>query len=264
MIDARKILDQLLGAGGPLSGGGGVQHRPPATAPQGTRSAGSGDILSQVQDLARGNLGGLAGGAIAGSLASILLGGGKGPKISGSAVKLGGLAVLGGLAYKAWQNYQEKQAAPQAPSPQSGPVPIAPPPAQTPFTPSGPSDEQQLGLLLVRAMIAAARADGRIDGEEIAKIREGLKASGAGADEQTFLLEQLGKPDDLDGLAAEARGPELASEVWLAARLTVDADSQAERDFLASFGSKLGLDPALIAHLEATAAQAKQSGVAAA
>ncbi|HEY0292417.1 MAG TPA: tellurite resistance TerB family protein [Hansschlegelia sp.] len=266
MFDVKTILDQLVGAGANANQAGrptGQPGRVPSTG--GGPLGGAGDLMGQVQDLARGNLGGLAGGAIAGSLASVLLGGGrKGPQISGSAVKLGGLAILGGLAYKAWQNYQEKQAGAAGsphPAPQSGPVQVAPPPAETPFTPSTAGEEQELGQMLVRAMIAAARSDGRIDGDEIAKIREGLKAAGAGGDEQTFLIEQLGKPDDLDGIAAQARGPELASEVWMAARLTIDADSPAEQAFLKTFADKLGLDAPLVAHLEATAAQARHSGV---
>ncbi|MFC3692406.1 tellurite resistance TerB family protein [Chenggangzhangella methanolivorans] len=288
MLDAKKLLDQFLGSGaGSASGkpGGGLseaiggalsrmggpgstpapvdqQGRPPA--PQ--QSSGGGDLRSQIEGFAKGPLGGVAGGAIAGTLASVLLGGGK-KKIpmSGSAVKLGGLAILGGLAYKAWQNYQDKNQQPpaQAPSapPPAAPVQIAPPPQETAFVPNGSDEEQKLGLLLVRAMIAAARSDGRIDGDEIAKIRDALKAAGADGDEQTFLIDHLGRPDDLDEIAAEARGPELASEVWLAARLTIDPDTDGEKRFLETLAQKLGLGAPLVAHLEQMAAQAKASGV---
>jgi uncharacterized membrane protein YebE (DUF533 family) len=289
MIDAKKILDQFLGSnasgglGGALSrmgGPGAPTRQEPAT--RGSDGGGFGDLLNQLGGGAKGGsggalgglggIGGLAGGALAGGLASILMGKGKKSlPISGSAMKLGGLAILGGLAYKAWQNHQASQQAagggaapaPQ-PLPRAEPVPVSPPPPESPFSPSSPAEEEQLGLLLVRAMIAAARADGHIDGEEIAKIREALKASGAGDDEQGFLLQYLGKPDDLDAIAAEARGPELASEVWLAARLTADPDTPAEQAFLKTFADKLGLGAPLVAHLEATAAQAKQSGVSAA
>ena len=46
--------------------------------------------------------GGLAGGALANALS-----GKKARKIAGSALQMGGLALIGGLAYKAWQNYQQ-------------------------------------------------------------------------------------------------------------------------------------------------------------
>lgn len=286
MLDAKKILDQFLGAGsapagqGGRPGGGGLADivggalsrmgGPGASAPQPGSQApapapgqGGGDLRSQIEGFAKGNLGGVAGGAIAGTLASILMGKGKKSlPISDSALKLGGLAILGGLAYKAWQNHQAKQAAP-APQPQAGPVQIAPPPQQTDFAPHNAAEEQHFGQLLVRAMIAAARSDGRIDGGEIAKIREAIRVAGGDVDEQSFLIDNLGRADDLDGIAAEARGPELASEVWLAARLTIEPDTPAEQAFLRDFAQKLDLDAGLVAHLEATAAQAKQSGVAA-
>lgn len=297
MLDAKKLLDQFLGAGGSSASGrpgggsagglggnlgdviggalsrmGGPGSAPARTDQQGRApvptagsGSGGGDLRSQIEGFAKGPLGGVAGGAIAGTLASVLLGGGK-KKIpmGGSAVKLGGLAILGGLAYKAWQNYQEKNQQPpaQAPAqPPAAPVQIAPPPQETAFTPSTSAEEQQLGLLLVRAMIAAARSDGRIDGEEIAKIRDALKAAGADGDEQSFLIDHLGRPDDLDEIAAEARGPELASEVWLAARLTIDPDTDGEKRFLQTLAEKLGLGAPLVAHLEQTAAHAKASGV---
>ncbi|MFD1703752.1 DUF533 domain-containing protein [Methylopila henanensis] len=291
MLDAKKILDQFLGAGsgsGPSRGGGlggavgdalakiGGPQTPARPGQPSQPSAGGGGVGDILGGLTKGGLGGVAGGALAGTLASVLLGGKGGKtvkKLGGSAVQLGGLAILGGLAYKAWQNYQQKQAPqpgapypyPQvehhAPQAQNAPVEVTPPPSSTPFTPSSQAEEQQLGLLLIRAMIAAARADGKIDREEIAKIREALKAAGSEDDEENFLLEHLGQPDDLDAIAAEAQGPELASEVWLAARLTIEPDTSGERYFLETLASKLKLDRELVAHLEATAAQAKQGGV---
>lgn len=292
MLDAKKILDQFLGSGAGGSGrpgGGGLadvvggalsRMGGPGGAPQ-RQERRDGDPWgnnrnapvpqrsgSPLDTLTQGGLGGVAGGAIAGTLASILLGKGKKSlPISSGALKLGGIAILGGLAYKAWQNYQQSQQsqqAPAAPQPQAGPVKVAPPPSQTTFSPSGPAEEAKVGELLVRAMIAAARADGHIDGAEMAKIREAFKLADVGGDEQAFLIGALSRTDDLDALAAEARGPELASEVWLAARLSIDPETPAEQAFLRTFAQKLGLDAGLVAHLEATAAQARQSGVEAA
>ena len=51
---------------------------------------------------AGGFAGGLAGGALANALS-----GKKTRKVAGSALQLGGMALVGGLAYKAWQNYQQ-------------------------------------------------------------------------------------------------------------------------------------------------------------
>ena len=56
----------------------------------------------------------------AGALVAVLLGTGTGRAVTGTALKLGGIAAIGGLAYKAYQNYQngDKPADPAAPQDQ--------------------------------------------------------------------------------------------------------------------------------------------------
>ncbi len=51
-------------------------------------------------------VGGLAGGAMAGGLVALLLGNKSVRKTATTAAKFGGAAVLGGLAYKAYRNWQ--------------------------------------------------------------------------------------------------------------------------------------------------------------
>ena len=55
----------------------------------------------------------------AGLAAGFLLSGGKPTKLLGNAAKIGAVAAVGGLAYKAWQNYQQNNTAgaAQAPAP---------------------------------------------------------------------------------------------------------------------------------------------------
>jgi len=53
-----------------------------------------------------GGFGGLAGGALAGGLVGLLAGTKTGRKIGKNALTYGGTAVLGGLAYKAWRDWQ--------------------------------------------------------------------------------------------------------------------------------------------------------------
>lgn len=91
----------------------------------------------------------------AGLAAGMLLSGGGLGKLTKNAVKVGAMAAVGGLAYNAWQNYQKNQ--------QAGPAPREDafiPPAQDALA------HEELGKTLVRAMIAAAKADGRIDADE--------------------------------------------------------------------------------------------------
>ena len=72
------------------------------------------DINKIVSGLSSsGVLGGLSGGAVSGALMRNK----KARKTAGTLLKVGGVAALGGLAWKAYQDFQgEKQPAPSAPS----------------------------------------------------------------------------------------------------------------------------------------------------
>ena len=66
-------------------------------------------MLAQLKELIANNQ--LGAGAALGGLGTLVLGTGTGRSLAGSAIKLGGLALIGGLAYKAYQNYQQGQPA---------------------------------------------------------------------------------------------------------------------------------------------------------
>jgi uncharacterized membrane protein YebE (DUF533 family) len=189
----------------------------------------------------------------AGALAAVLLGTGPGRKVGGAAVKLGGLAAIGGLAYKAYQNYQNGKKPDEA-APAEEQV-LLPPPADTEFHPSqAPQGEAEFALTLVRAMIAAAKADGRIDDEERRRIGEKLSLSGLDSDSESFLRAELESPLDLDALVAAARTEAQKVELYTASRLAVDADTRAERGYLDLLAGRLGLADQLVDHIEATVA----------
>ena len=63
------------------------------------------ELVAQIKELIANNK--LGAGAALGGLGALILGTGAGRSLAGSAVKLGGLALIGGLAYKAYQNYQQ-------------------------------------------------------------------------------------------------------------------------------------------------------------
>ena len=63
------------------------------------------DLLNQLKELIANNPGGAA--AAGAGLGAVVLGTQAGRALAGSAVKLGALALIGGLAYKAMQNYQQ-------------------------------------------------------------------------------------------------------------------------------------------------------------
>ncbi len=229
MFDAKKLLDQFLGS--QIPGAGGTVR----------------DRTDQVTKLAKGNP--LATGAIA----AVLLGTKSGRKLAGNAAVLGGLAAIAGLGYQAYKNYQVGQA--PAPVPRA-PVELPPPPADSGFAaPEALSND--FALVLVRAMIAAARADGHIDETERGRIMDKLSVSGLSADAAAFLEAELADPIDLDAIVAAGKTEEERVEIYTASRLAIEPDGRAERGYLDLLAGRLGLADALVDHIEATVSAAK-------
>jgi uncharacterized membrane protein YebE (DUF533 family) len=224
MFDGKRLLDQFLGGqtgtGGQQTGGG-------------------------------GNLGGIAGGALAGGLTGLLTGTKTGRKIGKNALTYGGIALLGGLAYKGWSDWKAgKKASPAAsPAAVKGEM-FAPPPAGTPFLPET-GTENALGRALVRAMIGAAKADGHIDANEQQRIFARVTELDLDAEEKAFVMDELARPLDLDAIAAGAACPETAAEVYAASLIAVDPALPANKGYLSMLAARLKLDPALVDHLHA-------------
>lgn len=194
-------------------------------------------ILSQI--LSSGAAAGVAGG-----LASGLLTSKAGRKLGKKALRLGGLAAVGGLAYVAWRRYQQAGArAESLPPDAAATAPLSafvPPPEAVP-------QRDALGQTLLHAMIAAAQADGKLDGDERRAIFERVEALGLPAADKAALFAQLDAPVDLGVLVAEARTPELAAEIYTASLLAIELDTAAERGYLAMLAARLGLPDGLVA-----------------
>lgn len=198
-------------------------------------------VTSPREEIANNNplaIGGL------GALAGTLLGGGRG------AVGGGLLAVLGSLAWSALQN--NTQAGTRSPETPSG-TPVASGGYGRPPVPDTEEEVQRLSLLVLRAMIQAAKADGTIDADEIERIMGRIaEADPADAAEaRGFVLEQMRGPADAAGLAREVRSPLEAAEVYAAALMAIEVDTDAERAFLAQLALATGLQPATVAQLHA-------------
>jgi uncharacterized membrane protein YebE (DUF533 family) len=205
------------------------------------------ELLAQVQEWLRNNPGMAAAGA--GGLGAILLGTRTGRGVVGSAAKLGALALIGGLAYKAFQNYQSGRPLISHEDPQRLLTEAAP--AGTGFEPNAISNDA--AVLYIRAMIAAAAADGRIDAGEQKQIMGGLQQAGIGADAQAFLTQEIESPASVDDLAGAVATPEQAVQVYTAARLAIEPDTDAETEFLSQLAERLGIDANLAAHIDAAA-----------
>lgn len=203
------------------------------------------DLFNQLKELIANNKG--AAGAAAGGLGAVVLGTQAGRALAGHALKLGALALIGGLAYKAVQNYQQGKPL-LGPGQQAG---LMEAPRGSGFEPAAVTNDA--AILYIRGMIAAAAADGRIDAKERQNILGSLQQAGLGAEAEEFLTNELKHPASPQELAAAVGSEQEAVQLFTAARIAVDHDSPEENAFLASLARNLKLDGTLAAHIDAAA-----------
>jgi uncharacterized membrane protein YebE (DUF533 family) len=179
-----------------------------------------------------------------------VLGTRTGRSIASTAAKLGGLAVIGGLAYKAYQNYQQGVPAAENAAPQR----LVAPPSGSGFEPETVTNDT--ATTMIRAMVAAAAADGRIDAAEQQAIIAGLGGAAMPEAARQFLAKEIAAPASVQEIAAAVGSEEEAVQVYTAARITVDPDLEEEHEFLVALASALGIDEGLAAHIDSAARSA--------
>jgi uncharacterized membrane protein YebE (DUF533 family) len=147
-----------------------------------------------------------------------------------------------------------------------GSVPPAPPWGSAPAGKPGSSDawspvpgvpapppisaEDREGLLMLRAMIAAAKADGHVDSAERGRIADQLDAAGLGPAARDAVLAEFDRTVAPEDLAREAQDPMLAAQVYAAAVAGAAAIEGAERTWLDGFAKALRLDRAATEAIE--------------
>lgn len=245
MINAKSLLDSFLGQGASQGTGQGRTPQGPTQQSPGP----DGGFMQQARS-ALGNIqgGSFAGGAAAGGILGMLLGGKGMRRMGGGALTHGGAAVLGALAHRAWQNWQQGQA------PASAPI-ATPAEAQAidqRFDPAAipAADGQPFEFALIRAMVGAAKADGHVDAAERNRIVERVETLGLDPEAKAFVFDALDQDITIPAIVATAGTPEQAAELYLAARMVMDPDQAAERAWLGALAHRLKLDPGLAAHLD--------------
>jgi uncharacterized membrane protein YebE (DUF533 family) len=205
-------------------------------------------MLGQL--LGSGAAGGFAGG-LAGGLAGNLLTSKSGRKMGKSVLKMGGIAAVGALAYAAYQRYSSGKSIAADAATRSADAELAPAPEGSAFLPAkdDTAGQESLGLTLVRAMIAAARSDGRLDAQESRAIFQRIQSLGLDAESQRLLVAEMGRPVDMDEIVASATGPEVAAEIYIASLLAIDVDTAAEESYLNMLAARLNIPPELAAEL---------------
>jgi len=206
------------------------------------------ELIAQIKDMISKNK--LGAGATIGGLGGLILGTQAGRSIAINAAKLGALALIGGLAYKAYQNYS--QGKPLIPGASDFSAEQAPPGSG--FEPEAVSNDD--ATLYIRAMIAAAAADGRIDAAEQQKVMGSLKQAGLDGAAEEFLANELNNPATVDALARSVATKQQAVQLYTAARIAIEPDGHAEAEFLKALASRLGIEAQLAAHIDGAARSA--------
>jgi uncharacterized membrane protein YebE (DUF533 family) len=260
MVDAKRVLDLLVGASsrprqaGGQQGGflqsaieafarGGQSGGAMGQAVQQATGQSTGELAQKAKDFVNRNPG-IAEAALV-SVAGLLLGSRQGRGIARGLAGLGGLALVSGLAYKAFQNYQAGKPL------LGGPAGPAGSSAAAAFDPAQTSEDD--ALLFARAMVAAATADGRMDEAERTRIIGALTQAGIDAEATGWLARELAAPATVEELSDPIQTPEKAAQVYAAARVAVDPDTMQEREFLRQLAELLDLDPQLKAHIDEAA-----------
>lgn len=246
---AGQILTQASQGVGDAARQTGVQQKAGDVMGQVTGGRSAQDVLAQAKAMFDKNPAMAT--AVLGGLGALVFGSSTGRAVVGSAAKLGGMALIGGLAYKAYQNYQSGK-----PMLDIGSSPeLLPAPRGTGF--EAEAATEATALLFIRAMIAAAAADGAIDAEERTTILGGLREAGFDQEANEWLEQEMVSPASIETLVAGAESPELAAQIYTAARIAINPDTAGEKNFLAGLSAELGLDAELVANIDAAASAAK-------
>ena len=269
MVDTVKILGALLGGGNMSSGSGAnILKSVLGAAMSGGQQGGGGglgDLLGSVmgggqgqQQSGGGGLGGLlgsvlgggqsqqqsSGGGLGGMLGGMLGGGqqqsgggGLGDLLGGvlgggSQSASGGGADLSDLIGSALNQFGHSERAAQRGEPAPN------------FNTHSPNhDHNQMAdqaTIMIRAMVNAAKADGRVDKQEQEAILG--KLGSVTQDEIDFINAELAKPVDVHGFAHSVpKGME--NQVYAMSLMAIDLDSQAEAKYLHELCQCLELSP---------------------
>jgi uncharacterized membrane protein YebE (DUF533 family) len=182
---------------------------------QGRSGGGLGDLMEEFGGSgALGGLGGMLGGGAAGGMLGSLLGGGGSDQQPAFGRRLNE-------------------------SLRSGAEPADPP----------TDDEEAMAGLMIRAMIMAAKSDGRIDATE----REALLGHLGDLDpgERAFVTEELDRNIDVRDFARDVPNhPALRAQIFATAMSAIDVDSPRERQFAEDLAEELGLEAKARGHVQ--------------
>lgn len=159
--------------------------------------------------------------------------------------------------------FTQQQITPPASAPMaaSAAVPPPPPPGQSQMVmppPIQPTDEPQApdtpaakqALTLIRAMIAAANADGAIDANERNQIVARLEQAGLSSEDRNFILNEFLNPPSMNDIVQQVDSPEFAKQIYAVSLFAIEVDTEAEKNYMELLAHKLSLGEQDIQQIE--------------
>ncbi|MGK0375604.1 MAG: uncharacterized membrane protein YebE (DUF533 family) [Arenicella sp.] len=199
--------------------------------------------------------GGLMGGAAAGGVMALLLGSKSTRKMAKKVATLGGTAVLGGLAYKAYGNWQQNKAIGQTQAVTDQDIQLATQAQPVVNNLSSEAAQSVLTMTLIKTMVAASKADGNIDTVEHKRLFDAIEGAQLSASDKGAVFDLMARDIPIQEIANAVIQDEHKAEVYLAGYLAIEVDNQAERTFLNNLAIALDLPRGLPAYLEQQADQ---------
>ena len=108
-------------------------------------------------------------------------------------------------------------------------------------------------MLMLRAMITAANADGHIDENERQRIYQQVDDFDLTIKDKASLFDELRRPLSLQELVKAVPNSQTAIEVYAASLLAIDEQQTASQDYLSRLASSMSLPPELIKAVHAQA-----------
>lgn len=232
-MDTKSFLDELLKTGKDF-------------ADQGRKIAEDKLQMPKEGEKRDATLDGMKKGAIAAGVLALLLGTGAGRRVTGSALKIGSLAAIGGIGWKAYQNWlaQKEQATEEVKEMAENAKTIS-------INDLDEDDANKRSQILLKAMIAAAKSDGHINQKEISAIDEQIVKLNLSSEVASLLKDEIKKPLDVKEVAALAENSAIAAEIYLVSAVVTDRENSMEKAYLKDLAKAMNLPDALVAQLQA-------------
>jgi uncharacterized membrane protein YebE (DUF533 family) len=157
------------------------------------------------------------------------------------------LLLLASLAWKAYQAHQQNKGDPQSNMNANTQL------LSGMREPKNKEEEKAVNetiFLMLKAMINAAKADGKIDETEMAKILGKAKENGMNEDEQQFIMTEINKPMDTESLINAVSTPQMAAQIYSVSLLAIDQDTEAEELYLKALAKSLALSDETVSFLK--------------